>query len=135
MVDSLLQWHKRQEPGGYRAPGVYADGKRGWMELPQDVALRGSIAEGMAAGTATVVVQDVPVDGFTQTRTSGTARGPADDAIDDYAGGRTQQGSDRATQQTGLGSGHGSGDTAGRPDEGTERTAVSPGQMTRLDVD
>lgn len=49
-------------------------------------ALSGSDAEGMAAVAALTVVQDVPVDAVTQTRTGGTSGGAADDAVDNHTG-------------------------------------------------
>ena len=45
-----------------------------------------------------LVMQDVPVDGTSETRTSGTARRAADDAVNDHARGGPKHDPDRAGQ-------------------------------------
>src|SRR6185312_2426175 len=134
MMDSFLKGHKRQEPGGCRAPGAMRKEKARVDGTAARSCLRRPVTEGMATGTTVVVVQDVPVDGFTQTQTGSTARGTANDAVDDHAGGCTQQHPERAAQKADLRPGHGCGHTAGRSGDGSEGATEPPGQVACPDV-
>jgi len=75
--------HKRLGPGGEPGPRRYGR-KREKGKVEE--ALSGSAAEGMAAVATLTVVQDVPVDAVTQTRTGSTSGGVTDDAVDNHTG-------------------------------------------------
>jgi hypothetical protein len=102
--------------------------------MERRAALRRLAAKGVAAAIATVVVQDVPIDGGAQPRTGRTARRAADNAFDHHTGRRAQQGTDRAGQETNLGPRHRQHYAAGGTGNGTESPAEPTGSVTRLDM-
>ena len=88
----------------------------------------------MTAGTALTVVQDVPVDGITETRASRTTGCPANNALDNHTRSRAKQHSDGAAQDTSLSTCHGRSDAASRSCDGANRTPVASCQAARFDV-
>jgi len=90
-----MRWHNAPGPAE-AGPGALcryererskrtATGRSGSAEL---------VAEGIATGTVAMVVQEVPVDGLTETGIRRAAGGTSDDALDDHASRRAEQHTD-----------------------------------------
>jgi hypothetical protein len=81
-----------------------------------------------------MVVQEVPVDGLTETEIRRAAGGTSDDAFDNHTGRRTQYDPDGASQKADLSTCHGRSDASSRSYDGANGTTEASGQTTCVDA-
>jgi hypothetical protein len=92
------------------------------------------VAEGVATVAALTVMQDVPVDAITQTRSGSTSGSATYNAINNHSSRRTEQCPDGTAKKADLRSGQSRSDTASRSYDGSDSTAKAPRQMARLNT-